>query len=229
MEDGNDDETLARTAGDNRQRGIHRRGSSHTDWCQLAEILYQQRRTEQGENLSADICQQGYRTQLRSTILRDEDTRQRVISESRTYSQTVRQLAMTQQQGSCSASGKGAQDCHHRQHHQSGIHLPEILQHRSITSDADSHTEHQAAKCIIAHVAIQQPGWNHIANTHDDAQHKEAHDNQATLHPSPPFCETTCESAFACLALTYLHKAQAKSTLPALPPSVRMTASSPKV
>ncbi len=156
MEDGNDDETLARTAGDNRQRGIHRRGSSHTDWCQLAEILYQQRRTEQGENLSADICQQGYRTQLRSTILRDKDTRQRVISESRTYRQTVRQLAMTQQQGSCSASGKGAQDCHHRQHHQSGIHLSETLQHRSITSDADSHTEHQAAKRIIAHVAIQQ-------------------------------------------------------------------------
>ena len=88
---------------------------------------------------------------------------------------------------------------------------------------------HQAAKRTIAHVAIQQPGWNHIANTHDDAQYKEAYDNQATLHPSPPFCETTCESAFACLALTYLHKAQAKSTLPALPPSVRMTASSPKV
>ena len=160
MEDGNDDETLARTAGDNRQRGIHRRGSSHTDRCQLAEIPYQQRRTEQGENLSADICQQGYRPQLRSTILRDKDTRQRVISESRTYSQTVRQLAMTQQQGSCSASGKGAQDCHHRQHHQSGIHLSETLQHRSITSDADSHTEHQAAKRTIAHVAIQQPGWN---------------------------------------------------------------------
>ena len=117
MEDGNDDETLARTAGDNRQRGIHRRGSTHTDWCQLAKIFHQQRRTEQGEYLSADISQQGYRAQLRSTILRDEDARQRVIPESRTYCQTIRQLAMSQQQGSRSASGKGAQDSHHRQHH----------------------------------------------------------------------------------------------------------------
>ena len=213
MEDGNNDETLARTAGDNRQRGIHRRGTTHANGSQLAKILCQQGRTEQGDNFSADISQQGYRAQFRSTILRDEDTRQRVIPKSRTYRQTIRQLSVSQHQGSSGTSRQGSQDCHHRQQHQSGIHLPETLQYRSIATYADAHAEHQAAKRYITHVAIQQPGRNYIANAHDNAQHKEAHDNQATLHGLPPF----------------FHNAQAKSTLPALPPSVNTTASRPKV
>ena len=96
MEDGNDDETLARTAGDNRQRGIHRRGTTHANGSQLAKILRQQGRTEQSEYLSADISQQGYRAQFRSTILRDEDTRQRVIPKSRTDGKAVEEMAMGQ-------------------------------------------------------------------------------------------------------------------------------------
>ena len=55
MEDGNDDEALARTAGDDGQRGIHRGGATYADRCQFAEIPSQQRSTQQGENLAADV------------------------------------------------------------------------------------------------------------------------------------------------------------------------------
>ena len=43
MEDGNDDETLARISGDDWQRCIHGRGSTYTDRCQFAEVFCQQR------------------------------------------------------------------------------------------------------------------------------------------------------------------------------------------
>ena len=76
MEDGNDNETLSRIAGDDRQRGIHRGGSTHADRRQLAEILRQQGRTEQGENLTEDVGKQGDGSQLGTPILRDEDARQ---------------------------------------------------------------------------------------------------------------------------------------------------------
>ena len=76
VEDGNDDEALARIAGDDRQRGIHRGGSTYADRCQLAEILRQQGRTKKGENLTEDIGKQGDGSQLGTPILRDEDARQ---------------------------------------------------------------------------------------------------------------------------------------------------------
>ena len=76
MEDGNDDEALARIAGDDRQRGIHRGGSTYADRRKLAEILRQQRRTKKGENLTADVGKQGDGSQLGTPILRDEDARQ---------------------------------------------------------------------------------------------------------------------------------------------------------
>ena len=188
MEDGNDDEALARIAGDDRQRGIHRGGSTYADRRQLAEILRQQRRTEQGENLSADVGKQGDGSQLGTTVLRDEDARQRVVSEARTDGETVGELTVSQNQGGSRASSQGSQDGHHRQHHQSGIHLSETLQDRSIATDADTHAEHQAAEGIIAHVARQETGRNHIPHSHDDAQHEEAYDNQTTFHFQPPFC-----------------------------------------
>ena len=76
MKDGNDDEVLSRHAGNNRQRSIHCGGATYADRCQLAEILRQQGRTEQGENLTEDVGKQGDGSQLGTPILRDEDARQ---------------------------------------------------------------------------------------------------------------------------------------------------------
>lgn len=96
MEDGNDNETLSRIAGDDRQRGIHRGGATNADRRQLAEILRQQRRTQQGKNLTADVGKQSYGSQLGTPILSDEDTGQRVVSEARTDGKTVGEQAMSQ-------------------------------------------------------------------------------------------------------------------------------------
>lgn len=82
MEDGNDDETLARISGDDRQRCIHGRSSTYTDRCQFAEVFCQQRSTQQGENLAADVGKKGDGSQFGAPVFGDEDTRKRVISES---------------------------------------------------------------------------------------------------------------------------------------------------
>ena len=82
MEDGNDDETLARISGDDWQRCIHGRGSTYTDRCQFAEVFCQQRSTQQGENLAADVGKKGDGSQFGAPVFGDEDTRKRVISES---------------------------------------------------------------------------------------------------------------------------------------------------
>ena len=75
MEDGNDDEALARTAGDDGQRGIHRGGATYADRCQFAEIPSQQRSTQQGENLAADVGKKGDGSQFGAPVFGDEDTR----------------------------------------------------------------------------------------------------------------------------------------------------------
>ena len=82
MEDGNDDETLARISGDDCQRFIHSRGSTYADRCQFAEVFCQQRSTQQGENLAADVGKKGDGAQFGAPVFGDEDTRKRVISES---------------------------------------------------------------------------------------------------------------------------------------------------
>ena len=75
MEDGNDDETLARISGDDWQRCIHGRGSTYTDRCQFAEVFCQQRSTQQGENLAEDVGKKGDSSQFGAPVFGDEDTR----------------------------------------------------------------------------------------------------------------------------------------------------------
>ena len=217
MEDGNDNETLSRIAGDDRQRGIHRGGATNADRRQLAEILRQQRRTQQGKNLTADVGKQSYGSQLGTPILSDEDTGQRVVSEARTDGKTVGEQAMSQKQRGSSTSSQGSENGHHRQHHQSGIHLSETFQYRSIATDTDTHAEHQAAERIIAHITRHETGRNHITQSNDDAQHEETNDNQTTFHFPTSFLQT------------YLHNAHAKIALPRLPAIVSTMASSPRV
>ena len=96
MEDGHDDETLTRITGNDGEGSVHRGGTTYADRCQSSKILRQQWGTQQGENLSADVGKQSDGTKFCPTVLGDEDARQRVVAESRTYRQTVGKLTMPQ-------------------------------------------------------------------------------------------------------------------------------------
>ena len=98
MKDGDNDEALSGALRDDGQGGVHRCGTARRDGSEVAEPSYHQRSTEQGHDFTGNIREQGYRTQFRSFIFGDEDARQRIVAEARTYRHTFRCAAMGEEQ-----------------------------------------------------------------------------------------------------------------------------------
>ena len=75
MEQREQHEVLAAAACNDGQRGVHRRGAAARDRGEGTEESYQQRCSQQGEDLTDDICQQGDGSQVGTAVLGDEDAR----------------------------------------------------------------------------------------------------------------------------------------------------------
>lgn len=91
MEDGNHDKLFAGEAGDDGQGGVHCSGSSCANRSQFAEPADQQGCAQEGDDFPDNVCSQGYCSQFRSPVFRDEDGGQGIVAESGAYRQAVRQ------------------------------------------------------------------------------------------------------------------------------------------
>lgn len=105
MINGKGDEGLSARAGYYRKSGVPRCGSSYADGSQRTEKLPEQRSTEQGREFPQDIIDKGNGTHFRVACLRDEDTRQGIVTESGTDGQPVGKATPLQQAGCRYGSG----------------------------------------------------------------------------------------------------------------------------
>lgn len=105
MINGKGDEGLSACAGYYRKSGVPCCGSSYADGSQWTEKLPEQRSTEQGHEFPQDIIDKGNGTHFRVACLRDEDTRQGIVTESGTDGQPVGKATPLQQAGCRSGSG----------------------------------------------------------------------------------------------------------------------------